>query len=112
EVVPGVWDLRNQLHLIENVAVALEEPDALPGESEDVVAIGRLNHPHERLDVEALGYHRQLGNGPLERIHTKHAGSAQHGETIAGVHPEDFIVGQAPERLEERLGVAMRILLK
>lgn len=59
-------DRRIKLHLIKSVAVSFEQFDLLTVQSQHMVRIRRLKNPDERLDVETLSHHRQLGHRPLQ----------------------------------------------
>jgi hypothetical protein len=59
-------DRRIKLHLIKSVAVSFEQFDLLTVQSQHMVTIRRLKNPDERLDVETLSHHRQLGHRPLQ----------------------------------------------
>lgn len=72
-------DSRGELHFVKGVAVALQEFGLLPAQSEHLVAVRRLKDANERLDMEAVGYHSQLGDRALQSVNPEHAGAGQQG---------------------------------
>jgi hypothetical protein len=93
---------RGGIDLVERVAVALEEPDPVEAQPEDLVAIDRLQEAPQGLGVEAVGHDDHLDDGPLKPDHPKQARPTQHGQSIQRVVPEGNIVGEGFEWFEER----------
>jgi hypothetical protein len=62
------------IHLVQRVPIALEHFGLVPVETEYVISVGRLHHPQQRLQVEAVRHHDQLLNPPLELEHLERVG--------------------------------------
>ena len=72
-------DSRGWIDLVERVAVPLEELDLVEAQSEDLVAIGRLQKAPQGLRMKAVGHDDQFGDRPLKPENLKQARPAQHG---------------------------------
>ena len=99
-----------QVDLVDRVPVTLEERGLVPIESEDVIAIGRLQDAQQRLGVETVGHHGQFGHWPLQPVGAKEARRRENGQSVQGVIPELAIGSQCLERRQQRRGFARRIL--
>ena len=104
-------DPRNQIELIKRVPVALEQPNLVEAQSEDLVAIDRLKEAPQRLGVEAVGDHNQFGDRLRNPQRLKDAGPAQNGQAIEGVVPELRVVSEGLEGFQQQPRIGGRILL-
>jgi hypothetical protein len=78
----GPRHIRCEIHLVQHVAIALEEPDGVAGQSEHLIAIGGLQNPPERLAVKAVGNHRELGDGALHSEYAEQPVCREHGQAV------------------------------
>ena len=81
-------DSRSRIDLVEHVAVSLEELDLMEAQSQDLIAIDRLQKASQGLGVKAVGHDGQFGERPLKPEHSKQARPAQHGQSIQRMVPE------------------------
>ena len=87
--------------LLQAVAVAFIQGEAVAVQAQNLVAVSRLCDAHQRLGVKAVSHHHKLNYWALQAVGAKHAGRAQHRQAIGRVIPESFVVGQCLERLKQ-----------
>ena len=104
-------DSRGRIDLVKRVAVPLEELDLAEAQSQNLIAIDRLQKASQGLGVKAVGHDGQFGDRPLKPEHSKQARPAQHGQSIQRVVPEVMIVGEGFKRFQKQPGLDGRILL-
>ena len=102
---------RRRIDLVERVAVPLKELDLVKTQSQNLIAIGRLQKASQGLGVKAVGHDGQFGNRPLKPEHSKQARPAQHGQSIQRMVPEVMIASERFKRFQKEPGVDGRILL-
>jgi len=102
---------RSEIDLIECVAVPLEEPDRAVAQSENLIAVGRLQKPPERLGVEAVGRDGHFDDGPLKSEYMKKPRCAEHGQSFQCVIPEFLILGERLKRFQKQPNLRDRIFL-
>ncbi len=111
DVGDGAGNSRGRFDLVQRVAIALEQTHRVSVQPENLVAIGRLQDAQQRLDVEAVGHDRQLGNRPLQPVDFEQVGRGQHGEPVERVVPEIAVTGQGVEWCRQRPDVPRRITM-
>ena len=66
-------DARSRIDLVKRVAVPLEELDLAEAQSQNLIAIDRLQKAPQGLGVKAVGHDGQFGDRPLKPEHSKQA---------------------------------------
>ena len=96
-------DSRAEIHLAEPVTVPLEEPNRPEAETENLVAIPRLEESPQGFGVKAVRHDDQLLDRERQAENVKEERSGQHGQPILGVVPETVVLRELLERLQELL---------
>ena len=72
-------DSRSRIDLVKHVAVPLEELDLAEAQSQNLIAINRLQEASQGFGVKAVSHDSQFGDRPLKPKHSKQACCAPSG---------------------------------
>jgi hypothetical protein len=105
-------DSRDEIDPVERMTGAFEESNVVQAQTEDLVAINRLQKASQRLGVKALAGDDQLADGLRKSHGAEDARAAQYGQSIQRVVPEILILGERLEGLQQRSSIDRRVPLE
>ena len=82
------------MNFVKHVEVTFEQPAALTGQSQHLVAIGRLKDGNKRFGMKGVGRHGKLRDGTLKFENSEEAFTAENRQTISAMFPEETIVSE------------------
>ena len=101
-LVGGLRHIADRRQLMQRIAVALKHFEGMAAQTQDLVAVGRLNDTHQGLGVKAVGNDGQLSHWSRQAINPKEIACAKNGQAIACVVPEVVVFDQCLKRLQQR----------
>ena len=110
-IADGPRNSMARLDFIEGVAITLEQFHFSSVKTEDLVTIGRLKNPHQRLDMKAVRHNHHLGDRPLNPVDTEQSWRTEDRQAVERMVPKIAVIGENLKRLDERSDMPVRVLL-